>query len=176
MNKLILIVLLISCYFAWGNIGPEQRPDSLLRLVAKINPFDVSIVVDFNKKLNLTESNIESEFKGVYFACANDAIGKSSDRSCWAYITSFNGIPANIVTFAFKNGKYKVLRVGVDKKNHAQLKSYIDNKFTYMGVNPNSKSVVGQDLGVWFSKSGRIITTIEEPVLDEPSVLLWQET
>ena len=177
MKKVILITLLISCYFAWNNISPDQRTDSLLKLVAKINPFNVPIVVDLDKKPNLIESNIESEFKGAYFACANEIDALIlGDRVCWAYITSFNGIPADIVAFFFKNGDYKFLRVGIDKKNHDQLKLFIDNKFTYMGVNPNSRSVIGQDLGVWLSKSGRITTTIEKPLMDEPSVLLWQKT
>jgi hypothetical protein len=167
-------VFLVSCYFAWDNIGPDQRPDSLLRLVEKLNIFGTSLVVDLDQNLNLSEDNIESQFEDLYFGCS-DEWSSLGDRVCWAYISNFNGIPANIVSFFFEKNSYKFLRVGIDKKNHKQLKLFIDDNFTYMGISPNSRTDVGQNLGVWTSKSGRITTTLDKPAMDKPSIILWQK-
>lgn len=138
-----------------------------------INPFEGKINIDFDVAFKLNESEIEEKFKQLKFNCSNEN-SNLGDRVCWANISRFNGVPADIIAFFFQSGKHRFIRVAADGKDHNELKSYINDNFEYVGVSPHSKEEVGQSLGVWSSNSGRLILPIDSPPLGKQSILLWE--
>lgn len=175
MKKIVLILLLAICYQMWVNIGPEDRPDSLLRLVRTLNIFGSSVEINFHQPPHFTETNLASVFPNLYFGCDNEA-SDLGDRVCWGYISSFNGVPAKNVAFFFKNGVYQSLRIELPNSSHPQLKSYLDNQHTYFGISKASKQEVGQQLGIWLVKEGYLVTTVDRPLYNESALLLWRHS
>ena len=157
----IFLFLIVGVYFGSQYLG--------------VNPFYKKVNVDLNTQLDFNESDVNSRFSGVGFECATES-GNLGDRVCWANVSSFNDLPASMVAFFFKQDKVKYVRVASSGENHSEFKNYVDRQFSYVGISPNSTRDVGQKLGVWLSKSGRVPFTIDIPPKGEETILLWRKT
>lgn len=157
----IILFLIFGAYFGSQYLG--------------INPFHKNIIVDLNSQFDFNEDNINSEFSGFGFECAREA-RTLGDRVCWANVSKFNDLPANMVAFFFDKGKVMHMRIASDQVNHDEFKSYLDSQFIYIGVTPNSTKDVGQELGVWRSDNGIVMFTIDSPPKGTETTLLWKRT
>jgi hypothetical protein len=172
MKKIVLLFLVIVCFFLWSNLDVNQRPDALLRLIPSLNPFGPSIILNLNDRLMITEDNVEETFGQLYFGCGDEG-SSLGDRVCWAYIDNFNGISAEMVAFFFVDGKFTNFRVSANRESHSPLLAYIKSNFNYVGVSPRSRIEVGQDLGVWMSNNGRVTSTLDQPLEGDNAMLVW---
>lgn len=170
MKKIILLAILISTTVFYLN---KERPDWFLILLTHIPIVNTEINIDFNDEIEgLTEENIHSKFDDLFLVCANEP-SDLGDRVCWTYISKFNGMDAEIIAFFFDQEKYRNLRVSFPNDEHSDLLSYLNTNFKLKAVSKGSKKKFGQDLGVWFSKTGTLSAYKEKPKQGTLNLLLW---
>lgn len=175
MRTIIFLTLLIGVsYFGFQQMK-DAREHWFLRVMTKAPFVDTSVNVDFDTQYNWTESSLQKEFEDLLFICAKEN-SNLGDRVCWVPISSFNGIPASDIAFFFNGNEYNFLRVTTEVKHHNRLKNLLDDEYFFYGPSKGSREMFGQELGIWFSKSGILSTYLESPVSEKETLLTWKKT
>ncbi len=110
--------------FAWDRATPN-KPEWFMRLVAAVGLFDTAVHLDLDRDTDLTEASLKIRLDHLYLSC-DPQVTKLGDRACWTHISEFNGIPARMIAFFFRNGRYNYLRVSFDRACHDRVRSLLD--------------------------------------------------
>jgi len=170
-NLFLLFVILGGAFYYWDRHA-EYRPEWLLKLVADSGILNTSVSMDLDRDTDFSEQSLRRHFGHLYLSC-DPQITKMGDRVCWTYISEFNGIPAEMIAFFFKNGHYNYLRVSFDLDYHHQVKSYLDQNHDFIGISAGSRDRFGQDLGMWKSRKGILSALLEAPTAKPETLLTW---
>jgi hypothetical protein len=169
-----LIVLGAGAYAGW-DYATKNKPEWFLKAITRVPIIDTTVNVSFHNKINWSERSLELDyFPHLHLVCGNEP-SDLGDRVCWTYISKFNDLPAEQVAFFFREDQLAVIRVGYAPHFHHHVKDYLDTNFRYLGVSPGSKDKFGQELGIWYSPSGRLSAYVEEAMVGNESVLLWDK-
>lgn len=172
MKKLVIMLLLLGAGFvAWDRATPN-KPEWFMRLVAGIGLFDTAVYLDLDRDTDFTEESLKARLDHLYLSC-DPQVTKLGDRVCWTHISEFNGIPARMIAFFFKKGRYNYLRVSFDREHHPRVKSLLDQGYTYLGTSTGSRKIAGQDLGMWESRGGILSTLVAAPINSDETLLTW---
>ena len=173
MKNLLLLALLFLLLGILGNDLNKERPEWFLSAITRIPFFNTEVDISFNQNQDgLSEENIHSRFHNLFLVCANEP-SDLGDRVCWTHISKFNGIKAEMIAFFFIKDKYRHLRVSFPNEEHGNLLSYLNANFKLKTTSKGSKEKFGQDLGIWFSKTGTLSAYRERPLPGNLNLLLW---
>ena len=172
MRNLIVLVLILAGAFYYWERHAEYRPEWVLKLAAQSGILNTAVNLDLDRDTDFTEESLRRTLSHLYLSC-DPQNTKMGDRVCWTHISEFNGIPAGMIAFFFKNGRYNYLRVSFDLARHHQVKYYLDQNFDYMGVSAGSRERFRQDLGLWKSRKGILSALLEPPTTTRETLLTW---
>lgn len=172
MKQLILAAIIIAAFSYCWKFLTTQKPDWFLESIVKIPLVNSSVFLDFDKQSQWTETTVQESFDHLFFKCADES-SNLGDRVCFARISSFNGVPATLIAFFFKNGRYHYLRVSSASENHAALRAGLDKKYSYLGESRSSTQKFGQPLGMWSASTGIISMFVDEPADKSETLVTW---
>jgi hypothetical protein len=131
VKKLLVLLLLFAGFEFYLT---QSRPEWYLKLLTHVPGVDTSMRINF-KTMNTSmgEAALLQRFDDHYMVC-DDEYSSLGDRVCWAYISSFNGIDAEMAAFFFDKGVISRLRVTFPDEVYPQLLSYLNDDFQAVGV------------------------------------------
>ena len=168
---IVLVIILAGGFYYWENHA-EYRPEWIMKLAAQSGILNTSVDIDLDRDTDFTEQSLRRNLSHLYLSC-DPQNTKMGDRVCWTYISEFNGIPAQMIAFFFKQGRYNYLRVSFDLGVHHEVKYFLDQNFEFMGVSAGSRKKFGQDLGMWKSRKGILSSMLEPPLTKPETLLTW---
>lgn len=172
MRKILLLIVLVSTATFLLN---KERPEWFLIGLTWMPIINTELNIDFSEdQSELSEANIHSRFGNLFLVCGNER-SNLGDRVCWTYISRFNGLDAKIVAFFFDKEEYRHLRVSFPDAEHNNLLSYLNARFKLKVVSRGSEEMFGQELGVWFCKTGTLSAYKEKPKQGNKNLLLWSD-
>jgi hypothetical protein len=170
VKKFLILIILLGIFEFYLT---KSRPEWYLKALTHMPGVDTSMHVNF-KSMNVTmnEAALIDSYNKHYLVC-DDESSRLGDRVCWAYISSFNGIKADLAAFFFKKGVWRHLRVTFPDEVHPRLLSYLNDEYRVIGVSRGSKEKFGQELGMWATHEGTLSAYREPPIPGNVNMLLW---
>jgi len=121
MFKAVIAVVLVG---ALGFVVLERDSDMAAQIKTALPFFETGVTIGFDSPLTgLFESEIVEKYKALSLACVNEP-SDMSDRICWEYISSFNGIPATMVRFHFINNQLDFIHINYEQSAHVSVLNY----------------------------------------------------
>lgn len=170
--SLLLILLGIGLYLGWTELT-KSREHWFLKALTDIPLFNTSVDLDLNQSIDWDEKGLQTAYPHLYFICDQEP-SELGERVCWVPISTFNKMPVNDIAFFFDAGRYSGFRISAKAEHHNRIRSHIAAKHYYYGPSEGSKEKFGQEIGIWFSESGRISTYLKPPLDGSDTLLMWK--
>lgn len=162
-----------------------------------MNKLDYYKIIDAVKRLNAPDFNEpprtmkstdlasvlrEYDRRGFKLTCyggllPEEKFTKSEDYQCWAIIKRAYNIPAQIVTFSFRQEKLMAIRLEFDEKSYNELQAYLKIIMAdsiRLDDKPGAKfgvDIYGKPLLVWATPHGTVTTSGFTP--NQTNLVLW---
>jgi hypothetical protein len=172
LNKTLLVIILVLTPPFWLLFTDEGSRVSDTALMWLMGKDEIKVnIPELDDKF--TEQDIRSVFKEIDWHCGAQQT-PFGDAVCAAEIGVFNGFPAQLITFYFRDGRVSALKLIYRDQYHQQiLGHYIGelgqpgNVAAAIAEGPDADTVLEWDLG-----RGVLILKKELGKLDEPA-LIW---
>ena len=174
MKAIILILIIISTIWYNTSYLNENKPIWYVQLLSYIPAINTDASINFDEDMsNLSEQNIINLFDNLLISCKSEP-SNLGERACFTYISKFNSIPANSIAFFFERGKYRGLRVSFPPDEHNSLLDYLKRISTSHRTVPESEKQHGQQLVMWFTKTGVLAALETRSRSGAESIMTWQ--
>ena len=150
-TRILLVVLAVVSAVGYGVYKHEfgiPGTSPLDRLRAK------PVILDLDAYHgNLVEADIKRNLHHLHFTCTIET-STLGDRVCWAPISSYNDVEAEIAAFFFKGGKLSNIRLSFSGKVHPQLFLQMHKKFGPVRTFKKSGDIHGNSIVGWVRPKG----------------------
>lgn len=120
---------------------------------------------------SLIEADIKRDLHHLHFTCTVES-SSLGDRVCWAPISSFNDVEAQIAAFFFKEEKLSFIRLSFSGKEHPRLFSQMHKKFGPVRTFKKSGDIHGNSIVGWVRPKG-IVAINDHIEPQHEAIVLW---
>lgn len=172
LHKTLLILILVFTPPFWLLFTDEGRRVSDTGLLWLLGEDEIRISLsDLDSRY--TQQEIQTVYGDNEWQCGSQRTA-FGDSLCVAKIGTFNGFPARLVTFYFRDDNVSALKLIYRDQYHKQITGYVIGEFgqptnveSAIAAGPDADSVLEWDVG-----KGVLLIKKELGKTDEPS-LLW---
>lgn len=162
----VLVVVSVAGYVVYKHEYGVPGTSPLDRLRAKPLRLDLDAYHG-----NLIEADIKRNLHHLHFTCTIET-STLGDRVCWAPISSYNDVDAEIADFFFKEGKLSNIRLSFSGKVHPQLFLQMHKKFGPVRTFKKSGDIHGNSIVGWVRPKG-IIAISDHIEPQHEAIVLW---
>jgi len=175
LHKTLLVLLLVFTPPFWLLFTEEGARVSDTALLWLLGEDDIKISVP-DLDGGYSEADIKAVYQGTEWQCGQSQTA-FGDRVCAAQIGTFNGFPARVATFFFRDGRVSAMKLIYRERYHQQIIGHYigklgqpDNVASAVAAGPDADDVLEWDLG-----KGILVLKKTLSLDDEPS-LFWLAT
>lgn len=118
-----------------------------------------------------TQSEITQTYHHLHYTCTPET-NPLGDHVCWATVSEFDGIDAQLITFFFRDDRLSAVRVSLAANHHPEMFALMGKRYGPARPFGRHTDAFGNNIVGWMRPSG-FVATNDRLSGDEDALLLW---